>query len=207
MTDSVRAPEIVTRGTGHDERDADRAEVELSFVGRGPDRAAAVAELGRRVAAAEGALAAPGLTVRHRRLWVADDWHRRRVKGCSATEDIGVRLGELDRLDEVLAALVAAEPARLHGPRWSLAEPSALLREAQRRAVADARERAEGYAAALGGRLGGLLRLEDGDNVEHVYRAAAMEGAPQVPDVADLRLDPEPVRVTVHCTTTWSLLL
>jgi hypothetical protein len=35
-------------------------------------------------------------------------------------------------------------------------------------------------------------------------RAAAAEGGPDV-DVHDLELEPEPVRVTVRCTTTWGL--
>jgi uncharacterized protein YggE len=80
------------------------------------------------------------------------------------------------------------------------------LREAQRKAVADARERAEGYAVALGGTLGPLSRLtetnEGGMPAPMMMRARA-EAAPL--DVTELGLEPEPVRVTVRVTTTWTL--
>ena len=62
-----------------------------------------------------------------------------------------LRLDDVGALEEVLAALVASEPAALNGPTWLLADPAAARRAAQERAVADARDRAEGYAAALGG--------------------------------------------------------
>lgn len=201
------APEIVTQGTGREERTADRAELGVTFVGRGRDRPAAVTELGRRVTAAEGALSGQALTVRHRRLWVSNEWRGDRVTGCTAREDLALVVTDVTALAELLGALVATQPADLHGPRWLLDDPSAALREAQRRAVADARERAEGYAAALGGRLGPLRRLTDA--AEHAgrgaYRLAAAD-AETAPDVRDLGLEPEPVEVTAHCTASWTLL-
>ena len=112
-------------------------------------------------------------------------------------------------LEEVLAAVVASEPATMNGPNWQLREPTAARRTAQQRAVADARDRAEGYAAALGGRLGGLLRLSEGaggmDSRAFAVSAMAREAA--APDVRELGLEPEPVRVTVRCTTAWELLM
>jgi uncharacterized protein YggE len=105
--------------------------------------------------------------------------------------------------------VVASEPATLNGPNWMLKDPDAARRTAQGRAVADARDRAEGYAAALGGRLGALLRLSeagDGGVEPRAFRMAAMR-AEAAPDVRELGLEPEPVRVTVRCTTNWELLL
>ena len=97
----------------------------------------------------------------HRRLAVHDQWRGNRVVGCRATEDVTLRLDDVGALEEVLAAVVASEPATLNGPNWLLKDPDAARRTAQARAVADARDRAEGYAAALGGRLGALLRLSE----------------------------------------------
>lgn len=201
------APEIVTEGTGREERTADRAELGVAFVGRGRDRPAAVAELGRRVTAAHGALSMPALTVRHRRLWVSNEWRGDRVTGCTAREDLALLVTDVAALAELLGALVATQPADLHGPRWLLGDPSVALREAQRRAVTDARQRAEGYAAALGGRLGPLRRLTDA--AEHGGRGAARlaaADAEMAPDVRDLGLEPEPVVVTARCTAAWTLL-
>jgi uncharacterized protein YggE len=116
--------------------------------------------------------------------------------------DVGV-------LEEVLGALVATEPAVLDGPHWRLSDPAGARREAQQRAVADARDRAEGYAAALGGRLGALRRLSEAGDGGAEPRAFRMAAARDVaaPDVRELGLEPEPVRVTVRCTTTWDLVV
>jgi uncharacterized protein YggE len=204
----LTVPEIVTEGTGWHEQTGDRAELDVTFVGHGLDRARAVRELGRRVSAAEAALGGPGLTVRHRRLWVSNEWRDNRVVGCRAAEHIALRLEDAAALEPVLAALVAAEPTDLQGPRWTLDDPATALREAQRRAVTDARTRAEGYAAALDARLGPLRRLSEVPDHGHgpvpFRMAARAEAAP--PDVRELGLEPEPVRVTAHCTTTWTLL-
>jgi uncharacterized protein YggE len=201
------APEIVTEGSGWYEQIADRAELNVGYAGTGRNRASAVAELGKRVAAAEPAFGLRGVTVVHRRLYVHDEWRGNRVVGCRATEDVALRLDDVGALEEVLAALVAGEPATLNGPSWSLTDPVAARRAAQERAVADARDRAEGYAAALGGTLGALRRLSeagDGGVEPRAFRMAAAR-TEAAPDVRELGLEPEPVRVTARCTTTWEL--
>jgi hypothetical protein len=203
------APEIVTEGSGWHEQPADRAELQIGYAGTGRDRSAAVAALGKRVAAAEPAFGLRGVTVLHRRLAVHDQWRGNRVVGSRATEDLTLRLDDVGALEEVLAAVVASEPASLNGPHWQLTDPAAARRSAQANAVADARDRAEGYAAALGGRLGALLRLSEGAGGGMEPRAFAMSAMAReasAPDVRELGLEPEPVRVTVRCATSWELL-
>ena len=204
------APEIVTEGSGWHEQEADRAELHVGYAGTGRARAAAVAELGKQIAEAEPVFVLRGVTVLHRRLAVHDQWRGNRVVGCRATEDVVLRLDDVGALEEVLTAVVASEPATLNGPNWMLKDPDAARRTAQARAVADARDRAEGYAAALGGQLGALLRLSeagDGGVEPRAFRMAAMARTEAAPDVRELGLEPEPVRVTVRCTTNWELLL
>lgn len=195
----------MTEGSGWYEQPGDRAELDVSFTAVGRTRSDAVRDLGRRMEAAEPALTRPGLHVRHRRVRVHNEWRGNRVVGCRAGEDLALLVTDVAELDAVLSALVGAEPTDLHGPRWVLDDPAAALREAQKRAVADARTRAEGYAAALDAALGPLLRLSEAP--EHAapvaYRMAAAESAG--PDVRALGLEPEPVRVTARCTTTWAL--
>jgi len=97
----------------------------------------------------------------------------------------------------------------MNGPNWQLKDPAAARRTAQERAVADARDRAEGYAAALGGRLGALLRLSEaggGAAEPRAFAMAAMAREAAAPDVRELGLEPEPVRVTVRCATSWELV-
>lgn len=199
-------PEIVTEGSGWYEQLGDCAELDVTFTAVARSRSDAVRDLGGRVAGADNALMLPGLRVRHRRVWVHNEWRGNRVVGCRAGEDLALLVTDVTAVDAVLSALVGAEPTDLQGPRWVLVDLAAAQREAQQRAVADARTRAEGYAAALGGRLGPLRRLSEAP--EHAspmaYRTAAHESG--APDVRALGLEPEPVRVTARCTTTWVLL-
>lgn len=205
QSNDAHSPEIVTAGSGWHEQLGDRAELDVTFTAIARSRSDAVRDLGRRMSGAEAALAQPGLEVRRRRLRVHNEWRGNRVVGCRAGEELALLVTDVTALDTVLSALVAAEPTELQGPRWVLADPGAALREAQQRAVADARTRAEGYAAALSGTLGPLRRLSEA--TEHAapmaYRMAAQESG--APDVRALGLEPEPVRVTAHCTTTWAL--
>jgi uncharacterized protein YggE len=203
----ARGPEIVTEGKGWYEQLGDRAELHVGFTAVARTRSDAVRDLGQRMSGAEPALTQPGLEVRHRRIRVHNEWRDRRIVGCRAGEDIALLVTDVSVLDTVLSTLVAAEPTDLQGPHWVLADPAAAQREAQRRAVADARARAEGYAAALGGTLGPLRRLSEAPDeaAPVMFRAAARESS--APDVRALGLEPEPVRVTARCTTTWALQL
>lgn len=209
MADSVdrNDPEIVTVGAGWDERTADQAEIDIAFTVRSRDRSSAVAELGRLVTVADGALSHPALTVRHRRLHVSSERRRQDVERFAAREHLALLLTDVTALEDVLGALLAAAPTDFHGPRWSLADPSTSLRAAQQRAVADARSRAEGYAEALDRRLGPLRRLTEATESGRAgeYRMAAMAES-ATPDIRELGLEPEPVRVTARCTTTWALV-
>ncbi|GAA1879281.1 SIMPL domain-containing protein [Pseudonocardia ailaonensis] len=198
----------MTEGSGWVERTADRAELGVVFDARGRTRAAAVEELGRRVARAEKALGLSGLTVRSRRLSVHTEYRSSKPSGCRASEFFQIEVDDVAVLEEALSLLLGAEPASVSGPSWSLAHPEEVVAQAQQRAVADARRRAEGYAAALGGTLGPLRRLSEAP--EHgggapMYAMRASARAEGGPDVSDLGLEPEPVRVSARCTTSWQL--
>jgi uncharacterized protein YggE len=200
--------EIVTEGSGWVERMADRAELTVVFEARGRRRAAAVEALGERVAGAEKALGLPGVSAPVRRVSVHTEYRSGKPSGCRAAEYVQVRVTDLAVLEEAMSLLLGAEPASFHGPQWSLAEPDAVRAEAQREAVADARRRAEGYAAALGGSLGALVRLSEvaGHGPAPMMAMRARGAAEGGPDVGDLGLDPEPVRVEARCTTTWTFI-
>jgi uncharacterized protein len=204
--------EVVTKGVGKVERTADRAEVQVSFETLGSTRDEAVHLLTTRIAAVEAELARPGVEVRSRQLNVHDNWDGRRRSGSRAMQNYVLRVDDVTGLDGLLGALVSAEPTWLNGPSWQLKEDADAVREAQREAVLDARRRAEGYAEALGVRLGPLQRLTDGDAegwaVEsHRMMAAGYGGAPGAPPQVDqLNLEAQQITVTVRCTASWALL-
>ena len=161
----------------------------------------------QRVAAAEPLFERPGVEVSHRRLAVHTDWRNNRRVGSVASEEIALRIVDVGVLEDVLDRLIAAEPSDLFGPQWSLSDPSAAVREAQRQAVADARRRAEGYAEALGSRLGRLLRLSEAAEGPRwcCVPRWRRRGRRRRWTAGSSAWIPEPVRVTVRCTTTWEL--
>lgn len=197
--------EVVTRGSGEHEQIADRAQVQVTFATRGADRATAVAALGSRVQRVEPMFGTEGVEVRSRRMEVQTAWENRRRTGCSAWLVVTLRVQRVDVLEDLLDALVAAEPESLHGPHWELDDDSEAVAFAQQRAVADARRRAEGYAAALGARLGPLQSISEAERPE--YRAVALSArSAEATGIAELGLEPTPVTVSVTCTAVWTLL-
>ncbi|WP_447004865.1 SIMPL domain-containing protein [Saccharothrix isguenensis] len=204
--------EVVTKGVGKVERTADRAEVTVSFETTGSTRDEAVAALTARIAGVEPAFARPGVEVRSRQLNVHDNWDGKRRSGSRAAQNYVIRTDDVSGLDDLLAALVAAEPTWLNGPTWQVKDDADAVREAQREAVVDARRRAEGYTEALGARLGPLQRLTDGDAEmwaaeSNRMMAAGYGGSPGVPPQVDqLNLEAQQIVVTVRCTATWTLL-
>ena len=201
--------EIETYGTGEVERIADRASIQLAFARDGKNRASAVSALTERIGAVEELLDRDGVQVRDRRLSVHDRWEGKRRAGAVATQSYHVRITDLAVLNDLVADLVAAEPADLSGPNWELAEHDEARLEAQGAAVADARRRAEGYAVALGRELGELVRISDGASnhgpVAYAARAMSFAESAGRPDIAQLSLEPEPVSVTAMCTMTWTI--
>lgn len=97
-------------------------------------------------------------------LHVAPVFERRRstrvdhVAGTLSTEVVVADLGQLASLVQTLTGI---ENAQLDGPWWSLRSDNPLHREARLAAVADARSRADDYAAAFGARVAGLLEVSD----------------------------------------------
>lgn len=202
-------PEIVTQGTGTFEQLGDQAELDVSFSAVAATRTAAVGRLGALLGVLDEPLVAEA--VRSRQLWVHNEYEDKgKITGCRAGQSVWLLVRDLGRLEELLSLLVAAEPTGMDGPRWGLSDNAAGLREAQQRAVADARQRAEGYAEALGGRLGALRLLTDGHHGGpgggYGARAVALSFDGGAPDIRQLGLEPEPVTISASCTTTWELV-
>lgn len=200
--------EVVTKGTGEVERTADRAQVDVTFEALGAERSEAVGILNQRISAVEPLL--EEFEVRSRQLSVHDNWDNNQRVGSRATQQYVIWVQDLDRLDGLLAELVQAEPSWVNGPSWTLVDDTEAIREAQKEAVADAFRRAEGYASALGRRLGPLLRIGDTDGGGYSPRmmsgAANFEMAGAAGMVDQLNLKAQQITVSASCTAAWSLL-
>ena len=200
--------EVVTKGTGEVERTADRAQVDVTFEALGAERSEAVSTLNQRISAVEPLLA--DFEVRSRQLSVHDNWDNNQRVGSRAQQQYVIWVSDLDKLDGLLADLVQNEPSWVNGPSWTLVDDTEAVREAQKEAVADALRRAEGYASALGRRLGPLLRIGDSDGGSgyspQMMRSASFEMAGPAGMVDQLNLKAQQITVSASCTAAWSLL-
>lgn len=113
---------------------------------------------------------------------LAEPAARPRIVGYRVSNQVSVRVVGVEKVGGVLDQLVAAGANEVSGVSFSIGEPTPLLDEARRRALADARRKAEVYAAASGVRLGRLLAIEEvGSGGPAPMPRARMEAAAAVP--------------------------
>lgn len=83
------------------------------------------------------------------------------VTGYQASNIVTVRVAEMERLGEVLDAIVAAGANEIQGIQFTREDGADTLDEARREAVEDARRKAEVMAEAAGVTLGPIMVLRD----------------------------------------------
>jgi uncharacterized protein YggE len=81
--------------------------------------------------------------------------------GFTARNELAVTVRALADLGRILDAAVADGANTLRGVQFGVADPAPLLDEARKRAVADARHRAEVMTTAAGLRLGQITQMAD----------------------------------------------
>ncbi|HUT77781.1 MAG TPA: SIMPL domain-containing protein [Polyangia bacterium] len=86
---------------------------------------------------------------------------RARIAGYRVTNQVHLRVRDLDKLGALLDTLLAAGANELGGVRFTVAEPESLLDKARVAAVADARRKAALYAREAGVSLGRVLHVEE----------------------------------------------
>ena len=83
------------------------------------------------------------------------------IVGYRATNQVQVEVHGVDKVGTVLDALVGAGANELGGISFDIAEPAPLLDDARRKAIADARRKAELYAREAGVALGRVLDIDE----------------------------------------------
>jgi uncharacterized protein len=86
---------------------------------------------------------------------------RRTPRGFVARNTVEVRLDDISRVGEVTDGAVEAGATSIGGVRFELRDRAGAEREALRRAVEDARARAEAAAAGAGRAVDRIVRIED----------------------------------------------
>jgi uncharacterized protein YggE len=108
-----------------------------------------------------------------------------KLVGYEVSNIVTVIVRKIDGMGDVLDAGVSAGSNQIHGISFSVSKPDALLDEARKEAVADARRKAEIYAAAGGFALGQIVSLSEGGGYQPPMPmaktlAAEAAGAPPI---------------------------
>jgi uncharacterized protein YggE len=108
-----------------------------------------------------------------------------KLVGYEVSNVVTVIVRKIDAMGDVLDAGVSAGSNQIHGISFSVSKPDAKLDEARKEAVADARRKAEIYAAAGGIALGQIISLNEGGGYQPPMpmaktMAAEAAGAPPI---------------------------
>lgn len=104
------------------------------------------------------------------------------IAGYQVSNQVSVKVRQLGNLGAVLDELVTKGANQVHGVSFGVAEPEGLLDVARRRAVEDARRKAELYAKAAGVKVGRVVRIdEQGTRVPPRVESFGMARAAAVP--------------------------
>jgi uncharacterized protein YggE len=212
MTESSGpAPLVTVRGEAQLEGPPDLATLALTLHASGDsaertrsqlaEGSAAVTQLLQRFEAALERSSTSGLHV-------SPVFNRRspaKVTGYQGTFTTQVVVADFDSLSPLVLALTALPNSQIDGPWWSLRPDNQMFRDARLAAIADARRRADDYAAAFGTTLADLVEVSDTNaglgGVREMRAFAMAKGA----DDASFEFEPAVQTVSGQVTVRFSL--
>lgn len=211
MVDEKRT--VTVNGVGVALTPPDRALLSLSAEASGRDPGAALAACSAAASAMVGAALAAGVrqsAVQTNGLSLQPNWeHHRdeaRLVGYVARSMLRLWVQDLEEVGSVLTAVVAAggTAGRVDNVSLTVGDPTAALRSAREAAFADARAKAEQYAALAGGELGVLLSVQEDNREGHPQVWFAGRQAAAAPALANV--EPGESRLAIHVSASWELL-
>jgi uncharacterized protein len=84
-----------------------------------------------------------------------------KITGYQGTFTTQIVVADFDSLSPLVLALTALPDSQIDGPWWSLRLDNGMFRDARLAAIADARRRADDYAAAFGTTVADLVEVSD----------------------------------------------
>ncbi len=108
-------------------------------------------------------------------------------KGFQASNNVTIKIRDLDKISEVIDRTVAAGANSMGGVEFLVADPSKMLDAARADAIADAKRKAEIFAQAAGARLGPALTVTEqssGFQYPQLYMRAAAAQPGETPVAA-----------------------
>jgi len=160
---------ISITGTGEVRAVPDEASISIGNVQQAPTAAEAVKANNGAMSEVFSALKSEGIeekdiqtsnfSVNPRYVYPKDNSGPPTVDGYEVSNQVTVRIRDLKKLGTVLDKVVASGSNQINGISFTLANPDEAENEARKRAVADARAKAELYAQAGGFKLGPIFSL------------------------------------------------
>ena len=160
-------PGITVLGSGSAAAAPDVLVLQLGAEVRHPNVSAALGQASAALSAMVARLRAAGVAEADLRtsgasLWSQTDQHGR-LTGHVANQQLTAKLRDLVTAGDLVVEVVAAggEAARLHGLAFAFDDDTSLRAQAREQAFADARAKAEQYAALAGRPLGPVRRVRE----------------------------------------------
>jgi len=122
------------------------------------------------------------------------------ITGYEVTNQVRVKVRDLAHLGQVLDRQVSEGANLVYGINFGLQEPTPLLDEARKRAMADARRKADLYATAAGLKIGRVLSVQEAGVVP-----PRPEPAPRMTMSAAAPVSPGEQEVQTMVTVTFTL--
>jgi uncharacterized protein YggE len=168
MTEPIgSAPLVTVRGEAQLEGPPDLATVGLTLHASGDSPEATRSQLAEGSGKVAGLLAEFETAVERSStsgVHVFPVFNRRtppKITGYQGTFSTQIVVADLESLSALVLALTALPNSQLDGPWWSLRHDNAMYRQARLAAIADARQRADDYAAAFGTAVADLVEVSD----------------------------------------------
>jgi len=175
----------------------DVARISAGVSNRAEDARTALAENSVKMNQVIAAIHAAGVTARDvqtRRISIQPRYRHPRdgepvFTGYQASNSVTVKLRDVERLGDVLDALVANGANEINGPHFEIDAPQAAYDHARLSALDAARQRAQRYADALGMQIVRIVSIDEGGGfraaaLDMVARTASAQAAPPPPPVA-----------------------
>jgi uncharacterized protein YggE len=166
----MTAPLVTVRGEAQLETPPDLATLSVTLHAAGDtadrtraqlaDGSNAVAELINRFASVLERSSTSGLHV-------SPTFNRRtptKITGYSGTFSATLEIADFEALSELIMGLSRLPNSQIDGPWWSLRRSNPVYRDVRLAAIADARQRADDYAAAFGATVSELVEVSDLDS-------------------------------------------
>lgn len=84
-----------------------------------------------------------------------------KIRGYQASNNVSIRLHDLEKSGDVLDVLVSEGANQLSGPSFTIDDPEKMLDETRKEAMAKARNRAELYASAAGLKIKRIVSISE----------------------------------------------